>query len=243
MDFAQTVFRYVELDFPVAGLDDRRHRRAGGHDLAHFAGQGRNTAVVVGHELRVAHLVLCLGQVCLGAAERRFGRFVLGLVLVARHGADGAFFKQGCIAGVVVPGQLVVRLGRVVGGLGRVQGLAYVLRVDFHEHLAGADRIAYIDVAADDFAGYLEGQAAFVFTAHRAGIDGLVVRRGFADGDGAHHGNHALVLDVREQGGVHAPEDEQYDDDPQYDIMSTGQFDRRKFHGSSFSFPVSSDRR
>ena len=164
---------------------------------------------MVRHELGVATLVPGGRPVGLGAFQGCLRRFKLRAVLVPRHGAHGALGKKGGKAPVIVFGQLVVRQGRLVRSLGGEQGLLHVLRVQFEQDLAGVDLVTDVDVAGDDFAGGLEGQAAFVLAPDFPGVDGGVFRCRGTDGHRADDGVFAFFAQGGEEGGVDAPRHKQ----------------------------------
>jgi hypothetical protein len=80
-------------------------------------------------------------------------------------------------------------LGSSYGSHIGVHSLVNIFGVDGHEDLACADIVAQIYVSADNLAGNLEGQIAFVMTSDFAGISVSIIGRGNTCGNRAHQGN------------------------------------------------------
>ncbi|MNO75423.1 hypothetical protein D3C76_664690 [compost metagenome] len=151
----------------VAGQAEDRHGRL--HHLANLGLALGNHAVSLGHQSGVAELFLGIGQLRLGsleralvAAQRGFGRVVFALAGVAL-GQEFLLTDKGC------GGLRDTRLGGEHFGLGRVDVVLQVFRVESGQHLVGLDVITDIDAARDDLAADAERQVGLHPRLHVAG--------------------------------------------------------------------------
>ena len=101
-------------------------------------------------------------------------------------------------------------------------GFFVVIR--FHQHLPGADTVPQIHMTGNDLPAGLEGQAAFVFSPHLAGIHRGAVHRLSPHGNGADHRYRTAFNSGRLHGLVSAPADKSRHCNPKQDVMGFCQF-------------------
>jgi len=163
--------RFVDVEHRIAvavtGQAEDRHGRL--HHLAHLGLALGDHAIGIGHQRGVAQLLIGIGQLCLGsleralvAAQRSFGGIVFALAGVAL-GQQFLLADKGR-AGLGDP-----RLRREHLGLGRVDIVLQVFRVEPRQHLVGLDVVTDIDATGNDLAADAERQVGLHPRLHVAG--------------------------------------------------------------------------
>ena len=199
------IFRHVNLDFTLTAAHDGDHRRTGCRYLACLAGDGCYNAVGITRQLRVAQLVAAGVGVGLCLAQRSISCLQLGVVLVARcfaHSTAGIQLVKACR---IVGRQLLVGNGGCQLRIGCFYALVYILRINRHKNLAGVYPVAYVDKTGSDSAGSLEGQLAFVASAHLTGINGRGIGNAFADRHSPDDGDVVCLLRLMHNTAVKLP--------------------------------------